>query len=90
VAELACIEAPVHAGADRPLMAPRRHAERIHGVSGLGGPEPMTPRRDSTTFDMGTRRETAGLCRSTDLFGPSLPIGRPQLALEDLTRPRFR
>ncbi len=31
------IDAPVYAGADRPLVAPPRHAPEIHGVSGFGG-----------------------------------------------------
>jgi len=33
------IDAPVFAGADRPLIAPPRNAPHIHGESGLGGPE---------------------------------------------------
>lgn len=32
------LDTPVYAGADRPLVAPPRHAEYIHGKSGLGGP----------------------------------------------------
>lgn len=32
------LDTPVYAGADRPLIAPPRHAEFIHGESGLGGP----------------------------------------------------
>ena len=32
------LDTPVYAGADRPLIAPSRHAEFIHGKSGLGGP----------------------------------------------------
>lgn len=33
------IDVPVHAGADRPLVAAASHAEWIHGKTGLGGPE---------------------------------------------------
>lgn len=38
------LNTPVYAGADRPLVAPPRHAEFIHGASGLGGPKlpPLT------------------------------------------------
>jgi len=32
------LDTPVYVGADRPLVAPPRHAEFIHGESGLGGP----------------------------------------------------
>lgn len=32
------IQVDVHAGADRPLVAPPRHAPEIHGVSGFAGP----------------------------------------------------
>ncbi|MBS3967107.1 MAG: nucleoside hydrolase [Truepera sp.] len=32
------LDTPVYAGAERPLVAPPRHAEFIHGKSGLGGP----------------------------------------------------
>lgn len=33
------LEIPVHAGAPRPLVAEAKHAEFIHGETGLGGPE---------------------------------------------------
>ncbi len=33
------IDVEVHAGADRPLVAPPRHAPEIHGVSGFAGPD---------------------------------------------------
>jgi inosine-uridine nucleoside N-ribohydrolase len=32
------IDVEVHAGADRPLVAPPRHAPEVHGVSGFAGP----------------------------------------------------
>lgn len=36
--QIAGIDAPVYAGAARPLIAEARHAPDIHGESGLGGP----------------------------------------------------
>lgn len=45
VAELFGIDAPVHAGADRPLVAPARHAPAVHGESGLGGTSLPAPTR---------------------------------------------
>ncbi len=46
VRDLLGIEVPVHAGAVRPLVVPARHADYVHGVSGLDGadlPEPSGP-----------------------------------------------
>ncbi|MFK8025914.1 MAG: nucleoside hydrolase [Ilumatobacter sp.] len=43
--DLIGLDAPVHSGCDRPLVAPPRHAGFIHGESGLDGadlPEPTT------------------------------------------------
>jgi inosine-uridine nucleoside N-ribohydrolase len=37
--QLLGLDTPVHRGADRPLVAPARHAEFIHGASGLDGPK---------------------------------------------------
>lgn len=37
VTQLAGLDVPVHAGANRPLVAPPRHAAFIHGDSGLDG-----------------------------------------------------
>lgn len=45
VAELFGIDVPVHAGADRPLVAPARHAPTTHGESGLGGTSLPSPTR---------------------------------------------
>lgn len=36
--ELAGLDIPVHAGADRPLLVPAAHAPRAHGATGLDGP----------------------------------------------------
>lgn len=38
-AQILGLDVPVHAGAKRPLVATARHAEFIHGETGLGGPE---------------------------------------------------
>ncbi|MDH4147077.1 MAG: nucleoside hydrolase [Acidimicrobiia bacterium] len=45
------LDAPVHAGADRPLVAPPRHAPQVHGPSGLDGPAPRQPTRDADGDD---------------------------------------
>jgi inosine-uridine nucleoside N-ribohydrolase len=44
VTQLFGIDVPVHAGADRPLVGEAKHAESIHGITGLDGPErpPLT------------------------------------------------
>jgi len=58
--------APLHQGAERPLVAPPRHAEYVHGESGLDGaelPEPSGP-ADSTNaveFIIETCRRTEGV-----------------------------
>ena len=36
--QLAGLDIPVHAGADRPLLVPAAHAPRAHGATGLDGP----------------------------------------------------
>jgi inosine-uridine nucleoside N-ribohydrolase len=38
MAQLLELDVPVHAGADRPLLAPARHATEVHGRTGLDGP----------------------------------------------------
>lgn len=45
VLELAGAEVPVHAGADRPLVAPGTDAAHVHGESGLGGTSLPPPTR---------------------------------------------
>lgn len=45
VREILGLDVPVHAGCDRPMVAPLRTAEFIHGSSGLDGPVLPTPRR---------------------------------------------
>lgn len=57
---------PLHSGAHRPLVAPPRHAEYVHGESGLDGadlPEPSKPAdsADAVGFIIDTCRATEGL-----------------------------
>jgi inosine-uridine nucleoside N-ribohydrolase len=59
-------DVPLHSGADRPLVAPPRHADYIHGESGLDGPalpEPSRPptSRDAAEFIIETCRATEGI-----------------------------
>ena len=44
--DLIGLDAPVYSGCDRPLVVPPRHADFVHGTSGLDGadlPEPVRP-----------------------------------------------
>lgn len=45
VTALLDVDTPVHAGAARPLLGEPRHAQIVHGASGLGGVEPIEHRR---------------------------------------------
>jgi inosine-uridine nucleoside N-ribohydrolase len=59
-------DVPVHSGADRPLVAPPRHAGHIHGDSGLDGaalPEPSRPptSTDAVEFLVETCRAREGV-----------------------------
>lgn len=45
VTDLLGLDTPVHSGADRPLVAPPRHASHIHGESGLDGADLPEPSR---------------------------------------------
>lgn len=45
VTALLDVDTPVHAGAKRPLVGEPRHAQIVHGASGLGGVEPIEHRR---------------------------------------------
>lgn len=49
--QIAGIDAPVFAGANRPLVAEPRHAEFIHGKSGLDGPELPPLKREAAGRD---------------------------------------
>jgi len=65
-AQLSGLSTPVHAGATRPLVAPTRHAEFIHGDTGLNGPRlpPLTRRPaddDAVRFIIETARAQDGV-----------------------------
>ncbi len=65
VRDLLGIDVPVHSGAERPLVVPARHADYVHGVSGLDGadlPEPSGPPTsvDAVGFIIDTCREHEG------------------------------
>ncbi|CAA9581748.1 MAG: Pyrimidine-specific ribonucleoside hydrolase RihB [uncultured Truepera sp.] len=64
--QIAGIEAPVYAGAARPLVAEAQHAPDIHGASGLGGPvlpelTQAAAGGDAVRFIVDTVRETDGV-----------------------------
>jgi inosine-uridine nucleoside N-ribohydrolase len=66
VRDLLGIDVPVHAGANRPLIAPSRHAGYVHGESGLDGadlPPPSGPpaSRDAISFIIDTVRSHDGV-----------------------------
>ena len=66
VRDLLGIDVPVHAGANRPLVAPARHASYVHGESGLDGadlPSPSGPpaSRDAVEFIIETVRTHEGV-----------------------------
>lgn len=64
--DLLGLDAPVHAGANRPLVRPPRHADYVHGASGLDGadlPEPSGPpaSHDAVGFIIDTCRDREGV-----------------------------
>lgn len=64
--ELAGLDVPVHAGAERPMVGEPSYGEAVHGATGLDGPEPVEPRRppdgaDAVGFLIDTIRGTEGL-----------------------------
>jgi len=66
IRDLLGIDVEVHAGANRPLVAPPRHAGYVHGESGLDGadlPEPSGPpaSRDAVGFIIDTVRAHEGV-----------------------------
>lgn len=66
VRDLLGIDVPVHAGANRPLIAPAQHASYVHGESGLDGadlPLPSGPpeSRDAVEFIIETVRANDGV-----------------------------
>ena len=77
--DLLGLDAPVHAGANRPLVRPPRHADYVHGASGLDGadlPEPSGPpaSHDAVGFIIDTcrdqRRGVAGTHRTAHQHRP--------------------
>ncbi len=66
ITQIAGLELPVYAGAERPLVAEAQHAPDIHGESGLGGPvlPPLTREvagTDAVRFIIDTVREHEGV-----------------------------
>ena len=66
VRELLGIDVPVHTGAERPLVAEPKHADYVHGESGMDGadlPEPARPAdsADAVGFIIETCRATEGV-----------------------------
>ena len=64
--DLVSSDVPLHRGAERPLVAPPRHAPEVHGESGLDGaqlPEPSRPEDsgDAVGYIIDTCRSTEGL-----------------------------
>ncbi|HEY0518941.1 MAG TPA: nucleoside hydrolase [Ilumatobacteraceae bacterium] len=64
--DLLGIDVPVHAGANRPLLAPPQHAGYVHGESGLDGaalPPPSGPpaSRDAVGYIIDTVRNNDGV-----------------------------
>jgi inosine-uridine nucleoside N-ribohydrolase len=51
ITELLAVDVPVHAGAARPLLAPVRTAESVHGTSGLDGADLPPPTRIPASAD---------------------------------------
>jgi inosine-uridine nucleoside N-ribohydrolase len=64
VADLLGLDVPVHSGASRPLVAAPRHADYVHGESGLDGTDLPDPTRPATSEDaVGFIIDT---CRATE------------------------
>jgi inosine-uridine nucleoside N-ribohydrolase len=82
-------EVPMHAGADRPLVVPPRHAGYVHGESGMDGtdlPEPSRPAdsADAVSFIIDTCRATEGIWLVPT--GPLTNIALALRAAPDLAR----
>lgn len=74
-------EVPLHRGAEKPLVAPARHAEYVHGKSGLDGadlPPPTRPADSSNAVDF-----IVDTCRDVDdvWLVPTGPLTNIALAL---------
>jgi inosine-uridine nucleoside N-ribohydrolase len=89
VLDLLGVNAPLHRGAARPLVAPPRHAESVHGASGLDGadlPPPSRPADSSQAVDfiVETCRQIEGLWLVPT--GPLTNVALAMRAAPDLTR----
>lgn len=79
--DLLLLNCPVHSGANRPLTRPPRHAEYVHGASGMDGaelPEPSGPpaSQDAVGFIIDTCRAQEGIW-----LVPTGPLTNVALAL---------
>ncbi|CAB4888751.1 unannotated protein [freshwater metagenome] len=85
--DLLGLDTPVHSGAERPLVAPPRHAGYVHGASGLDGadlPDPSRPADSDHAIDF-----IIDTCRSTEgvwlvPIGPMTNIALALRAAPDL------
>jgi inosine-uridine nucleoside N-ribohydrolase len=64
--DLIGFDTPIHSGCDRPLVAPPRHADFVHGTSGLDGADLPAPTRpvdgtDGVEFIIETCRAEEGI-----------------------------
>ena len=89
VRDLLGIDTPVHSGANRPLVQPARHADYVHGESGLDGadlPEPSGPpaSHDAVGYIIETCREREGIWLVPT--GPMTNIALALRAAPDLAR----
>ena len=81
--------APLHSGADRPLVVPARHAQDVHGDNGLAGadlPEPSRPADSANAVDF-----IIDSCRTTEGIwlvpvGPLTNIALALRAAPDIVR----
>ena len=79
--DLLGLDSPVHSGAERPLVAPPRHADYVHGESGLDGADLPEPVRGIDSIDaVGWIIET---CRASEgiWLVPTGPLTNIALAL---------
>ena len=82
-------DVPMHTGAERPLVAPARHADHIHGESGLDGAALPDPSRSPTSADavgfiIDTCRQAEGIWLVP--VGPLTNIALALRAAPDLAR----
>ena len=89
VLDLLGLNVPLHRGATRPLVAPPRHAESVHGTSGLDGADRPPPSRPADSdravdFIVETCRQAEGLWLVPT--GPLTNIALAMRAAPDLVR----